>query len=877
MAGESRDQTVYKSFCSHVSTVESLEALQQWIIQKGAELDCKWCGTIRNNHWLCLSPGCFSIGCGDSVQDHSTAHFEQCSDHCLQLNLSSSRIWCYVCHSEVLIESNSPAPPKELRELVLTQLARNNKTNVTEESVVEEPYEEYVIEGTRKGLFGLSNLGNTCYLNAALQALLNCPELTQYFIACKGFVIGAVGTKSDGKASLARNYMQLVHHIWVDGSTKEYVAPTGVLHAIKQANPAFRGFHQHDSQELLRCFMDQMHEELKQPIRELENETPSLDISDQSEAEFETCDSGLSDVSASESDDSSVKKKKIRKSNEERERFRNYKRMRRERLNSGSEDGEFCDAVSDVPSLESDQELLSMSSESSPVRSQAPSRGESMMPLCRDLATAQLPENGDRSAPKPTRYRSIISDTFDGRIISTVQCLTCLRASSNLETFQDLSLPIPTKEQVNLIQNNMSSFQQSVSIMEKHLLQGWLYWLWSWTFGWFSGPTVSLYDCLSGFFGSDELKGDNMYSCERCKKLRNGIKKATLMELPEVLTVHLKRFRHEMNCSTKISNRVTFPLTGLNLRPYACSDSPSRVMTYDLVGVIVHHGTVGGGHYTAYALNNITKSWYEYDDNIVRQVSPETVENCQAYVLFYRKSCANTCAELASLNQVLSQMPSRKPNPGLVQFFISRQWLNKLKHFAEPGPIDNTDFLCKHGGIHPKIVPRVSELISTMTENTWEHLHSRFGGGPPCNALSECGLCRIEQEHLEIRRRRELEEYQKLAKSSSANNPTEAVMALSMNWFRHWENFVCSRTDSIPNPVDNRHIAIFKDNHYFLRRGSNHLQVSESVWKFFVEIYGGEPELRIRPATSPPKQRQRRSDEWQSLGRVSFRNSENAD
>jgi hypothetical protein len=93
-----------------------------------------------------------------------------------------------------------------------------------------------------------------------------------------------------------------------------------------KANPAFRGFHHHDSQELLRCFMDQMHEELKQPIRELENETISLDISDQSEAEFETCDSGLSDVSASESGDSSVRKKKIRKSNEERERFRNYKR-----------------------------------------------------------------------------------------------------------------------------------------------------------------------------------------------------------------------------------------------------------------------------------------------------------------------------------------------------------------------------------------------------------------------------------------------------------------------------------------------------------------------------------------------------------------------
>jgi hypothetical protein len=50
-----------------------------------------------------------------------------------------------------LIESNTPAPPKELRELVLTQLARNNKTNLAEESVVEEPCEEYVTEGTRKG------------------------------------------------------------------------------------------------------------------------------------------------------------------------------------------------------------------------------------------------------------------------------------------------------------------------------------------------------------------------------------------------------------------------------------------------------------------------------------------------------------------------------------------------------------------------------------------------------------------------------------------------------------------------------------------------------------------------------------------------------
>ena len=35
---------------------------------------------------------------------------------------------------------------------------------------------------------------------------------------------------------------------------------------------------------------------------------------------------------------------------------------------------------------------------------------------------------------------------------------------------------------------------------------------------WFIGPTITLQDCLAAFFSADELKGDNMYSCEKCKK-----------------------------------------------------------------------------------------------------------------------------------------------------------------------------------------------------------------------------------------------------------------------------------------------------------------------------------------------------------------------
>ena len=43
-----------------------------------------------------------------------------------------------------------------------------------------------------------------------------------------------------------------------------------------------------------------------------------------------------------------------------------------------------------------------------------------------------------------------------------------------------------------------------------------------------------------------------------------------------------------------------------------------------------------GGHYTSYGLNYVNELWYEYDDQYVTEVSALQVQNCEAYVLFYR-------------------------------------------------------------------------------------------------------------------------------------------------------------------------------------------------------------------------------------------------
>ena len=88
--------------------------------------------------------------------------------------------------------------------------------------------------------------------------------------------------------------------------------------------------------------------------------------------------------------------------------------------------------------------------------------------------------------------------------------------------FQDLSLPIPSQEAMNNLRQsktNPSSTASSTTSLStvSEPNNGWLSWMWSWMSEWIYGPNISLQDCLAYFFSADELKGDNMYSCEKCK------------------------------------------------------------------------------------------------------------------------------------------------------------------------------------------------------------------------------------------------------------------------------------------------------------------------------------------------------------------------
>lgn len=278
----------------------------------------------------------------------------------------------------------------------------------------------------------------------------------------------------------------------------------------------------------------------------------------------------------------------------------------------------------------------------------------------------------------------------------------------------------------------------------------------------------------------------------------------------------------------------------------------SEVSTYDLTAVICHHGTVGGGHYTSFARHESNDKWYEYDDQLVTLVSEEMVQSCEAYVLFYRKSNPQMVEYRVQAMHLSDACAEQAPSSD-IRFFVSKQWLNRFYTFAEPGPIDNWALLCPHGALPPSRLAMQSQLVVPLAQPLWEFLYRKFGGGPVCNHLYECDICRRAAEAVERRQQDELTMFQRLK-----DETTQTLYAISMAWLRQWQIFVGGGdAQDDPGPINNSSIAGQQpdDTDTFIRSvraGSDYVQINSFVWRFFYSVYGGGPTIVLRGNPDEP-------------------------
>uniref|UniRef100_A0AAQ5Y366 Ubiquitin carboxyl-terminal hydrolase n=1 Tax=Amphiprion ocellaris TaxID=80972 RepID=A0AAQ5Y366_AMPOC len=110
------------------------------------------------------------------------------------------------------------------------------------------------------GVCGLTNLGNTCFMNSALQCLSNTPPLTEYFLRTSYLEELNFTNPLGMKGEIAEAYADVIKQMW---SGRHYsVVPRVFKTKVGHFASQFLGYQQHDSQELLSFLLDGLHEDL---------------------------------------------------------------------------------------------------------------------------------------------------------------------------------------------------------------------------------------------------------------------------------------------------------------------------------------------------------------------------------------------------------------------------------------------------------------------------------------------------------------------------------------------------------------------------------------------------------------------------------------
>jgi ubiquitin carboxyl-terminal hydrolase 20/33 len=307
-------------------------------------LKCDDC-TIKQNLWLCLRGDCLYVGCGQNNNSNKhSMHHASIAHHPLSINLSTKLVWCEICQDKIDLAWNNPPfyfkPTRtnnSNRSGTLTE--SSNRVSMGEENgddtelanflnrdsvlIVRESKSDNSAElAARVGQLGLANLGNTCYMNAALQAMSNCYIFTSYFLECSQYIQliqllkNPNGSQIDKQeffsTSVSYNYMKLMRQLWLENVTRatrdvSSITPNELLYAVKSINPMFRGYQQHDSQEFLIFLIEQIHEELKRPRFELKPKNSEENKSQQrmpvsaSGESFASCEENRPSISMSKS------------------------------------------------------------------------------------------------------------------------------------------------------------------------------------------------------------------------------------------------------------------------------------------------------------------------------------------------------------------------------------------------------------------------------------------------------------------------------------------------------------------------------------------------------------------------------------------------
>lgn len=491
---------------------------------------------------------------------------------------------------------------------------------------------------------GFNNLGNTCYLNSVLQVLYHCPGLREGIKKLYAFSKKKEKNKDEAEKSEEAEDEAVPAHIdllWSfnnlitsaeqlqssfllnpDGFTEGDLAtpPRKILNTLRQLNPMYEGYLQHDAQEVLQCILGYLQEAcdtIKKENQEKEKTTEPEVKQENAKANAEE-DGQVNGKRKSDTEAGNAKKKpksvKSKASDGEEEPSGTSMQTRSKRKSSsdvpieaaqgkGEEQGSAQDeGESSKSAKETDgkrkkraklgwlrpsrkqpsifSKFRSVGRITSTTKNQDKTESEDKPEDTEENKDTTLETKAEDDSAKCDAVLDLMEQLFQGQLVLRTRCLECESFTERREDFQDISVPVLDEEP------SSPEDLSEISPDPKPELK---------TLNWAIGQFASV----------EHIFGEDKYFCETCRHYTEAERSLLFDKTPEVITIHLKRFSAntlDLDLYAGLS-KVNTPLqTPLNLcLDEWCTRRSAKGQNYELFAVVMHSGvTISSGHYTAY-------------------------------------------------------------------------------------------------------------------------------------------------------------------------------------------------------------------------------------------------------------------------------------
>ncbi|CAI9094671.1 OLC1v1030449C1 [Oldenlandia corymbosa var. corymbosa] len=233
---------------------------------------CSFCSGCQGRLFLCLI--CSSMSCSLSPEsNHTLLHSQSFSGHEIYVELEMAELYCMVCSDQVYDPDFDKAVVSkqavglglsrrnEDGELRLSKRKRLNFGLDLELKSIKRFIslrDQYSKSCIPLGLRGLNNLGNTCFMNSVLQALLHAPPLRNYFLSDRHNRAMCRKRSSDRRLCLPCD-VDVIFSAVFSGDRTPY-SPAQFLYSWWQHSENLANYEQHDAHEFFISMLDRIHE-----------------------------------------------------------------------------------------------------------------------------------------------------------------------------------------------------------------------------------------------------------------------------------------------------------------------------------------------------------------------------------------------------------------------------------------------------------------------------------------------------------------------------------------------------------------------------------------------------------------------------------------